>query len=129
MKSDIRKIAMGLALLIAAAIAVLSLMPGGSAPPVPGSDKVKHFIAYAVLAAPLAFSFGSRAKWRAFALALAYGVFMEFAQWAAPTGREASVLDAIADALGAGLGVGIGLVALKYYSAATTVSGSSSGTS
>lgn len=37
-------------------IAVLSLYPLDSLPPVPGTDKTHHFIAYAALAFPVAFS-------------------------------------------------------------------------
>ncbi|MCA8901027.1 MAG: VanZ family protein [Hyphomonas sp.] len=102
-----------LALLVMGAIAVLSLLPPGDLPPVEGSDKVKHFIAYAVLAAPMTIWAGPGRTLRAVILTLGFGALMEVAQALSPTGREASLLDELANALGAALGTGLALIVRK----------------
>ncbi|MDK9736412.1 VanZ family protein [Vibrio sp. D404a] len=45
----IQKYWLALTLLVLAAITILSLLPAPSLPPVPGTDKTHHFIAYAAL--------------------------------------------------------------------------------
>ena len=50
----IRRFALIAALGLMAAILVLSLLPQQDLPPVGGSDKWKHFVAYAALAVPVA---------------------------------------------------------------------------
>ena len=115
-RPTLRRLAMLATLTIAVAIAVLSLMPSGTATPVPGNDKMHHFIAYAALALPMTLWLGRQAVWRVFAITLAYGAVMEFAQWLAPTGREASLLDIFADAIGAGFGTGLGVAVIRLMS-------------
>ncbi|WP_272986846.1 MULTISPECIES: VanZ family protein [Hyphomonas] len=96
-----------IALLIA--IAVLSLLPSGDLPPVEGSDKVKHFLAYGSLGGAMAMAFGPGRALRAFLITIGYGALMEIAQALAPTGREFSVLDEVANILGAGVGTVVAL--------------------
>ncbi|KCZ84155.1 hypothetical protein HAD_00710 [Hyphomonas adhaerens MHS-3] len=91
------------------AIAVLSLLPSGDLPPVEGSDKVKHFLAYGSLGGAMAMAFGPGRALRAFLITIGYGALMEVAQALAPTGREFSVLDEVANILGTGVGTGVAL--------------------
>lgn len=92
--------ALGLALVIA----WLSLIPMEGVPAPEVSDKLRHFAAYAALAAPLAVALGTRRWMMAALLAAIYGGAMEVAQALAPTGREGSVADAAANLGGAVLG-------------------------
>lgn len=74
-----------------------------------GLDKWLHGLAYAGLGATAAYAFEAdkhlvRAIAFAFVLAVAYGIFIEFAQAPIPA-RHFSVADMVADAVGAGLGV------------------------
>lgn len=94
------------------AIAVLSLLPPGDLPPVEGSDKLKHFIAYGSLGAAMAIAAGPGRALRAFLITIGYGALMEVAQALAPTGREFSLLDEVANMLGAGAGTGL-ILALR----------------
>lgn len=85
------------------AIGVLSLLPVADLPPVEGSDKLKHFIAYAALGAAMTVWAGPGRALRAFLITVGYGALIEIAQALAPTGREFSLLDEGANTLGAGL--------------------------
>ena len=93
-------------LLIALAVAVLTL---GPATPAPGGmdhfDKVAHVMAFAAVAAPLAWRYPR--SWGAVALAgLAYGGAIELVQ---PfTGRSAEWGDLLADGIGALAGALLG---------------------
>ncbi|WP_158055534.1 VanZ family protein [Halorussus halophilus] len=74
-----------------------------------GLDKWLHGLAYAGLGAAVAYALQAdkhlpRAVGIAFVVAVAYGVFIEFAQAPIPE-RHFSVADMLADAVGAALGV------------------------
>ncbi len=104
------KLALGLSLLVAAVIAVLTLTPIPAPPlgPVENSDKVYHVLAFAGLAFPVAFL---RPGWMLVALPIqaAFGGLIEIIQ---PfVGRDCSLADWIADLIGLGLGVVIGRAA------------------
>lgn len=86
------------------AIGYFSLVPPGDAPAPQISDKIRHFAAYAALAAPIAIWFGPQRLLAAALLAALYGAGIEVAQVYAPTGREGSPADAGANALGAAMG-------------------------
>jgi VanZ family protein len=107
--SAMRRFAGMTAVCLMIAIAFLSVMPPGDLPPVEGSDKLKHFIAYGSLGGAVAIAAGPGRALRAFLIAIGYGALMEVAQALAPTGREFSILDEVANILGAGLGTGIAL--------------------
>lgn len=98
-----RRIAGLAAIALMLVIAVLSLLPVADLPPVGGSDKLKHFIAYAALGGAITVWAGPGRALRAFLIAVSYGALIEIAQVLAPTGREFSLLDEGANALGAGL--------------------------
>ena len=74
-----------------------------------GSDKVAHFLVYALLAALLRRAFGPGLRWpvaatvAAAAIATAYGAIDEVHQSFVP-GRSATVADGVADAAGAIIG-------------------------
>ena len=97
------------ALIIAATICYLSLIPATEAPAPQFSDKIKHFVAYAALAAPLgvAFGIGKARVLAGFAIAATYGMTMEIAQMMGDAGREGSWLDIAANLAGAIIGLAI----------------------
>jgi VanZ family protein len=99
----IRRAAVIIAALLAAAIAYFSLVPPGEAPAPQISDKFRHFAAYAGLALPVSIWLGP-GRLAAGILTASYGAGLEIAQGLAGTGREASLADAAANALGAGAG-------------------------
>lgn len=88
-----------LTLILALAIAALTLTPHSPGPPgVPGMDKLVHLLAFAALAAPLAWRYPR--YWAGVALAaLAYGGVIEIVQ--PHVGRTAEGADLLADGLGA----------------------------
>lgn len=93
-------------LAIAATIACLSLVSNGALPSVSGSDKVKHFIAYAGLAAPMIVWLGARRVIWVIAMATAFGFGIEIIQGLMTAGRTPSLGDALANLLGAMFGAG-----------------------
>ena len=108
----IRRFAGLAALALMAVIAVLSLLPQQDLPPVGGSDKWKHFVAYAALAVPVAVRAGRGRAWQAWAFTGGYGFLIEVAQALSPTGREFSLADEGANLLGAALGT-LAVLALR----------------
>ena len=99
----------------AAAIFVASSFPAAVAVPQPGgvSDKVVHYVEFAILVVLVAGAIGPRDSrgWNraivlAFALAAAYGVSDEVHQFFVPS-RIADPWDAVADVLGAVAGAAI----------------------
>jgi VanZ family protein len=99
---------------LAAAIFVLSSIPGSAFPPVHVSDKLVHAAVYAPLGALVATALrrghglaaGARLVVVATAIAAAYGVSDEIHQMFVPF-RSAELLDAVADAVGAVLGAAV----------------------
>jgi VanZ family protein len=102
---SIRRAAAVLAALIAVIVGYFSLVPPGEAPAPQISDKIRHFVAYAALAVPVAVWFGPGRLTAAMAVTALYGAGLEGAQALAGTGREGSLADAAANALGAVMGV------------------------
>lgn len=99
----IRRAAVVIAALLAVLIGYYSLIPPGDAPAPQISDKIRHFVAYAGLAVPVAMWFGP-GRLAAVLVTAAYGAGLEIAQALAGTGREGSLADAAANTLGAGAG-------------------------
>lgn len=91
------------ALAIAALIVWLSVIPAAETPAPQWSDKLKHFIAYAALTAPLAVALGPGLNRLCAALVLTglYGAGLEVAQMVGDAGREGSLLDIAANLSGA----------------------------
>jgi VanZ family protein len=108
----VRRIAGITSLLVAVAIAILSLVPGQDLPDVHLSDKAEHGIAYMVLAGLICFWLGRERIIRGTIVAVGYGVVLEIAQALAGTGRTPSLLDAGANLLGACIGAALAWTAL-----------------
>ena len=97
-----------LTIIVTLALTVAMLWPLEEPPPAPeGSDKLVHFIAFAALAFPLAYT-GSFGLLPVFIPASAYGGAIELIQ---PSfNRSADINDWIADVLGVVLGIGFSLL-------------------
>ncbi|MFN0191996.1 MAG: VanZ family protein [Aestuariivirga sp.] len=81
-------------------VVVLSLLPPRSLPSFGVSDKIEHFIAYAILGLIAGFAFATqRAAVWLMAFLSALGITLELCQWFVP-GRSPETLDAIASVLG-----------------------------
>lgn len=102
--------------LMALAVAVVCLMPGGKVPDLPGvSDKVEHFGAFFLLS----FWFSSILVRRDFIwmvlVLLVFGVLIEVGQEMMRRGREGEVLDVVADAGGIVAGMLLALTPLGRW--------------
>lgn len=89
------------AVLVAVAIAILSLLPGSNISTQNLNDKLNHFIAYSVLSALAVLS---RVRWPVLAVVVAiilFGFGLEALQGLMPYGRSASWLDGLANTSGA----------------------------
>lgn len=82
------------------AITVLSLLPPKSGLELGKSDKINHFLAYAILSLNFGFiSTKIRSYFIGIPILLAYGILIEFFQGFVP-GRDSSFYDALANSLG-----------------------------
>ena len=108
-----RRLAGLASLLVAAAIAILSVLPGEELPEVHLSDKVEHAIAYAVLSACICFWLGRRRLIAGILATVGFGALLEIVQALAGTGRTASLLDEGANLIGACLGAGLAWLVAK----------------
>jgi len=108
-----RRLAGLVGLLVAAAIALLSVLPGEDLPEVHFSDKIQHVIAYAALAACVCFWLGRKRLLAGILMTVGYGAFLEVAQALAGTGRVPSLLDGGANLLGACLGAGLAMIVIR----------------
>jgi VanZ family protein len=105
-----RRVRYGIVAVVAVVVLVLSVVEAGTGTPssgplgLVGSDKWSHALAYAGLAATLAYaSVGSHSHGRvalAVVLAVGFGIGVELVQGPIPY-RTASAVDALADAVGA----------------------------
>lgn len=86
-----------------AAVVAGSLMPAQSipTPPIPGLDKLEHFVGYLVLSGYAVMLFDTRrAQLRAAVALVVLGVALEFMQGALTASRAADPVDAIVNAAG-----------------------------
>jgi VanZ family protein len=89
-------------------VTVLSLMPATGLPSTDISDKIEHFLGYFALAAAGAAGFhGPRDRLVMILGLITFGILMEFGQMVSP-GRDPSIGDAIANALGVLCGAMVG---------------------
>jgi VanZ family protein len=110
-----RRLWFSVGLAIALATAVVCLMPGRNLPHVGISDKLKHLIAFAMLA----FWFGSILVrrdlfWLVLAL-LAFGGLIELAQEFMRLGRDGDPRDLLADAVGVLVGLLLAMTPLGQW--------------
>lgn len=91
-------------ILVFIGIAILSLLPPKSIEKIGEHDKIKHFIAYAVLSLNVGLVV-KKLKTYLFCLPLliGYGILLEYCQGFVP-GREPSWLDALANSIGISIG-------------------------
>lgn len=92
---------------LAVLIGYLSLVPASEVPAPQVSDKVKHFLAYAALAAPLAAALRPQRWLAAVLIATGFGLVLELAQAMGGAGREGSPADVLANLMGALAGAGL----------------------
>ena len=93
---------------LAALIGRATLIPAQQLPDAPGTDKLHHLIAFAVLVIPMSFA-KPHLFWKYAVYGIMFGIFIELAQ---PfVNRSGEVGDVLADACGIMLGcvVGVGL--------------------
>lgn len=96
-----------LTVLIALGIGAVTLAPPAGLPSVPGSDKMHHVLAFALLALPAAL-LSPRMLWAVVPLAAAFGAGIEVVQ---PfVGRSAELADWVADMAGLAGGASLGLI-------------------
>ena len=89
-------------------VIVLSLTPASGLPSTDISDKIEHFLGYFALAVAGAAGFhGHRDRLIMILGLIAFGILMEFGQMVSP-GRDPSIGDGIANALGVLCGVTVG---------------------
>lgn len=105
-------------LVLAAAITVTSLVPASELPAIGLSDKVEHLLAYVALGFWFA-SLISRRDHVFLALALlAFGGAIEIAQGWMALGRQADLVDLLADAIGSGIGIALAITPLGRWAGA-----------
>lgn len=94
-------------LLFAAIILIFfgSLSMGGTVKSINNADKVVHLVAYAGLAWLAIPSFSNTSIWKVFLILVCFGVGIEIAQSLMDFGRQGSLLDIYANAVGVSLGV------------------------
>jgi VanZ family protein len=107
-----------LLLVLAAVVALLSLMPMPPQTASLGWDKANHLLAFAALAVCAVFGFRGRraALWAVLAALLAFGAAIELLQQLVPN-RQAEWADLLADALGIALGAALASAWLRRRAA------------
>ena len=98
------KLFLTLFIILIIAITVLSLLPPKSGLELGKSDKLNHFLAYAILSLNFGFiSSNIRSYFIGIPFLIAYGLLIEFFQGLVP-GRDPSFYDALANSVGIFLG-------------------------
>jgi VanZ family protein len=94
------KLFLVLFIILIIAITVLSLLPPKSGLELGKSDKINHFLAYAILSLNFGFiSTKIRSYFVGIPILIAYGILIEFFQGFVP-GRDTSFYDALANSVG-----------------------------
>ncbi|MEZ5532335.1 MAG: VanZ family protein [Steroidobacteraceae bacterium] len=102
-------------IVIALAIAVLSLLPSADLPKVQLWDKFEHGFAYLALAAWFGGIVRPDRYLRLALVLLGFGIAIEIAQGAMGFGRTADVADVLANAAGIVIGLGVALVGVSGW--------------
>lgn len=101
-------------MLAIAVVVIASLVPGKDLPPLPVSDKLEHFIAYAALSAGAVQLFARRLSWGLVCVLLVLlGIGLEFLQAKMALGRMLDRYDALANTLGVLTGLATALTPLR----------------
>ncbi|MDB4122153.1 VanZ family protein [Octadecabacter sp.] len=91
---------------LAARIGLATLIPAQQLPDAPGTDKLHHVIAFAVLVLPMRFA-KPHQFWKYVVYGIMFGIFIELAQ---PfVNRSGEVGDVLADGIGIILGCALGV--------------------
>ncbi len=91
----------GLWMLAVAVVVITSLVPARDLPPIPVSDKLEHFAAYAVLSAGAVQLFARRLSWGFVCVLLVLmGIGLEHLQAQMALGRMLDRADALANTIG-----------------------------
>ncbi|GHF33450.1 VanZ family protein [Seohaeicola zhoushanensis] len=106
-RTPFHRLALAATAAIAVAIAVTTLMPVSGRPGPPGMDKIAHWLAFALLALPLAVAAPRSLVWL-LPLSLAYGGAIELIQ--PHVGRSRELADFLADAAGSATGALVGML-------------------
>jgi VanZ family protein len=101
-----RPVRLALYALAAAILLVLCILPSRELPDPGTGDRFEHLAAWFVLTIT-GYLLAPKRRLAIPAFALAYGVAIEIAQAAVPTGRHGDPLDLAADAVGVALAVGL----------------------
>ena len=96
------KIAIALTVIFGVTIAWGTLMPLKELPPVPGTDKIQHLIAFGVFVLPVSLLLPAR-SWLIFIIAVVYGGLIEIIQ--PHVNRHGELGDFFANTVGALIGV------------------------
>ena len=104
----------GLWMLAIAVVVIGSLLPGKDLPPLPVSDKLEHFAAYAVLSAGAVQLFVRRLSWGFVCVLLVLlGIGLEFLQAKMALGRMLDRNDALANTFGVLIGLATAFTPLR----------------
>jgi len=106
-----KTIAFSLTVIVASALAYLTLMPLSVSDSIPGSDKLHHLIGFAALTLPCAVLYPSALVWLV-PMAVLFGGALEVIQPFA--GRHGEVLDFYADTIGVLIGTALGLSLYRH---------------
>ncbi|QNN45754.1 VanZ family protein [Thermomonas brevis] len=104
----------GLWMLAIAVVVIGSLLPGKDLPPLPVSDKLEHFAAYAALSAGAVQLFVRRLSWGFVCVLLVLlGIGLEFLQAKMALGRMLDRYDALANTFGVLIGLATAFTPLR----------------
>lgn len=104
----------GLWMLAIAVVVIGSLLPGKDLPPLPVSDKLEHFAAYALLSAGAVQLFVRRLSWGFVCVLLVLlGIGLEFLQAKMALGRMLDRYDALANTFGVLIGLATAFTPLR----------------
>lgn len=104
----------GLWMLAIAVVVIASLVPGKDLPPLPVSDKLEHFAAYAALSAGAVQLFVRRLSWGFVCVLLVLmGIGLEFMQAKMALGRMLDRYDALANTFGVLIGLATAFTPLR----------------
>jgi hypothetical protein len=102
-----KRIAVGITAILSLAIFILALIPVDVPPPIPGTDKLHHLVAFAALTLPCAVLYPRALLWALPVIALEAGL-IEMVQPYVNRMREWA--DFVADMKGIGVGLILGLI-------------------